>query len=217
MKARSAREPQKASIPNEMRTGITLDPYQATLNILIVGVGGQGVLLASAILSEVALQGGFDTKKSEVHGMSQRGGVVTSHIRLGRQVHSPLIPNGEADVILAFEQAEALRWVHELKPEGFLIVNTQKLVPPIAVDPQYVYPDDALEQLRGRVQKLRVVEALEISAGLGNVRLANTVLLGALSAALNIDPAIWREIISRRVPKGTAEANLQAFERGRNT
>ncbi len=173
------------------------------------------MLLASQILSEVALQAGYDVKKSEVHGMSQRGGVVSSHIRIGRKVFSPLIPSGRADVILAFERAEALRWLHELKPDGSLIVNDQQLVPPIAVDKKYVYPENALEILSVRLKSLRVVDAARISQQLGNVRLANTVLLGALSLALDIKAEIWREVISRRVPKGTAEANLQAFEAGR--
>lgn len=186
-----------------------------TLNVLIVGVGGQGVLLASQILSEVALQAGFDVKKSEVHGMAQRGGVVSSHVRFGPKVFSPLIPGGQADVILAFERAEALRWAHELKPDGSLIVNDQKLVPPIAVDPQYVYPEDAIEQLKGRVKNLGVVNAAEVSEKLGNPRLANTVLLGALSRTLDFDVDLWRQVISRRVPKGTEEVNLKAFEEGR--
>ena len=120
-------------------------------NVLIVGVGGQGVLLASAILSEVALQSGSEVKKSEVHGMSQRGGVVSSHVRFGPKVYSPLIPNGQADVILAFERAEALRWAHELKPDGFMIVNDYKLIPPIAIDPKYVYPEDAIDRLKARL------------------------------------------------------------------
>jgi indolepyruvate ferredoxin oxidoreductase beta subunit len=192
-------------------------PALKAMNILIVGVGGQGVLLASAILSEVALLAGYDVKKSEVHGMSQRGGVVSSHVRLGPRVHSPLIPNGEADVILAFEKAEALRWVHELKPGGFLIANDQKLVPPIAVDPKYIYPDDALDLLRRRVPRLRVLDAAAMARQLGNERLANTVLLGALSTGLEIPLELWRQVISRRVPKGTAEANLRAFEAGRIT
>lgn len=192
------------------------DPDKGTVNILIVGVGGQGVVLASAILSEVALQAGYDVKKSEVHGMSQRGGVVTSHVRIGQKVYSPLIPNGGADVILAFERAEALRWAHELKPSGAMIVNEYKLVPPIAVDPKYVYPEDALEQIKDRVKNLHVLNADQISFKLGNPRLANTILLGALSKTLSIDESIWRQVISRRVPKGTGEANLKAFEEGRN-
>ncbi|HEX7344397.1 MAG TPA: indolepyruvate oxidoreductase subunit beta [bacterium] len=185
------------------------------MNILIVGVGGQGVVLASAILSEVALTAGYDVKKSEVHGMSQRGGVVSSHVRIGQKVFSPLIPNGQADVILAFEQAEGLRWLHELKSGGWMIANAQKLVPPIAVDKKYIYPDNALDQLKNRVGNLHVVDAAQMAENLGNVRLANTVLLGALSKALKIDEKVWRNVISRRVPKGTAEANLKAFEAGK--
>ncbi len=186
-----------------------------TVNVLIVGVGGQGVLLASGILSEVALRAGLEVKKSEVHGMSQRGGVVSSHVRFGPKVYSPLIPNGKADVILAFERAEALRWAHELKDDGFMIVNDHKMVPPIAVDPKYVYPDDAVEQLKSRVKNLKVVHAADISETLGNPRLANTVLLGALSRTLDFDENIWREVIARRVPKHTVELNQKAFEEGR--
>ncbi len=188
---------------------------QTVINVLIVGVGGQGVVLASRILSEVALKAGLDVKKSEVHGMAQRGGVVSSHVRFGPKVYSPLIPNGETDVILAFERAEGLRWAHELKPDGSMIVNDQKLVPPIAVDPKYIYPDDAVSQLKSRVKHLRIIDAARIAERLGNPRLANTVLLGALSQSFAFDEDIWRDIISRRVPKGTAEANLQAFEEGK--
>lgn len=187
----------------------------ATFNVLIVGIGGQGVVLASQILSDVALQAGFDVKKSEVHGMAQRGGVVSSHIRFGPKVFSPLIPNGQADVMLAFERAEALRWLHELKSDGSMIVNDQKLMPPIAVDPKYTYPDNALDLLKGRVKKLVVINAAGISEKLGNPKLANTVLLGALSKTLDIDVNLWKEVISRRVPKGTAEMNIKAFHKGR--
>jgi len=197
--------------------GVVPDPDKAIMNILIVGVGGQGVVLASQILSEVALQAGYDVKKSEVHGMSQRGGVVTSHVRIGKKVHSPLIPNGAADVILAFERAEALRWAHELKSGGSLIVNNHKIIPPIAVDPRYVYPEDALQRLEERIENLHVVDAARISEKLGNPRLANTVLLGALSKTLQIDEAVWRDVISRRVPRGTVDANLKAFEEGKGT
>jgi len=190
--------------------------HNHTTNVLIVGVGGQGVLLASQILSEVALRAGNDVKKSEVHGMSQRGGVVSSHIRFGPKVYSPLIPNGQADVILAFEKAEALRWAHELKPDGHLIVNDQKLVPPIAVDKQYHYPDEALEVLKEKVKNLKVLNASQISEELGNPRLANTILLGALSLTQQFDADQWRDVIQRRVPPKTIDLNLKAFDEGRN-
>jgi indolepyruvate ferredoxin oxidoreductase beta subunit len=132
------RTPEKSAQPKDPKS----QKNNVPMNILIVGVGGQGVLLASQILSEAALQAGYDVKKSEVHGMSQRGGVVSSHIRFGKKVHSPLIPNGAADVILAFERAEALRWIHELKPGGAMIVNAQIIIPPIAVDTKYSYPTE---------------------------------------------------------------------------
>ena len=122
-----------------------------TTNVLIVGVGGQGVILASEMLSEVALRSGLDVKKSEVHGMSQRGGVVTSHVRFGTKVDSPLIPGGEADVILGFELAESLRWIHELAEGGQLIVNSQRLVPPITATGKFSYPADATRRIKSRV------------------------------------------------------------------
>jgi indolepyruvate ferredoxin oxidoreductase beta subunit len=187
-----------------------------TVNVLIVGVGGQGVLLASQILSEVALNAGYDVKKSEVHGMSQRGGVVTSHIRFGPKVYSPLIPNGKADVILAFECAEALRWVHELKTDGYMVVNDYKLIPPIAVDTKYVYPDDAIKQLEDKIKNLKVIDAARISESLGNPRLANTILLGALSRTQDFDLQLWKDVITKRVPKHTVDLNIKAFDEGRN-
>ncbi|MBU0519477.1 indolepyruvate oxidoreductase subunit beta [bacterium] len=187
-----------------------------TINVLIVGVGGQGVLLASQILSDVALQAGNDVKKSEVHGMSQRGGVVSSHVRFGPKVYSPLIPNGQADVILAFERAEALRWAHELKPDGNMIVNDQKLIPPIASGTQYQYPDDALDQLTDKIKSLKVLNAGQISEELGNPRLANTILLGALSLTQKFEADLWRDVIKRRVPPKTIDLNLKAFDEGRS-
>jgi len=184
-------------------------------NILIVGVGGQGVLLASELLSTVALESGYDTKKSEVHGMAQRGGAVTSHVRLGEKIFSPLISEGSADVILAFEQAEAQRWVHFLKDGGTVVVNNFKLIPPIASMKGFQYPDDPIGALRKRVQHVKVIDAVEIAERLGNPRLVNTVLLGVLSLSLDISTVIWEKIIRKRVPKGTEALNYKAFLEGR--
>ena len=186
-----------------------------TTNVLIVGVGGQGIILASEILSDVAMAVGMDVKKSEVHGMAQRGGVVTSHVRFGPEVLSPLIPKGSADVIIAYESAEGLRWCHELKPDGTIIVNPQRLIPPIASSKEYDYPIDALEQIRSRNVNLIEVDVTGICQEIGNPKLGSTVLLGTLSTQLSIPESTWLEVIQRRVPKGTEELNVIAFQRGK--
>jgi indolepyruvate ferredoxin oxidoreductase beta subunit len=185
-------------------------------DVLIVGVGGQGVLLASEILSAVAMEAGFDAKKSEVHGMAQRGGVVSSHVRMGKKVYSPLIKEGNADVILAFEKAEAMRWTHFLKPDGVIIVNDYQLVPPIATMKGFDYPVDPIGRVKKRVKEIKVIKALHIAESLGNPRLVNTILLGVLSSSLDIPESVWNKVIQERVPKGTEELNLKAFAEGRN-
>jgi indolepyruvate ferredoxin oxidoreductase beta subunit len=180
-------------------------------NVFICGVGGQGILLASEILSEVALGKGLDVKKSEVHGMAQRGGAVVSHVRFGEKVHSPVIADGEADLLVSFEKMEALRWLHSLRPGGTLIVNSQEIVPS-GLDE---YPRDVEERLRSRVPGLLSVDALALAREAGNIRAVNTVMLGAFSACLEFDEAEWRKAIETRVPPKTVETNLRAFELGR--
>jgi indolepyruvate ferredoxin oxidoreductase beta subunit len=186
-----------------------------TINILIVGVGGQGVLLASEILSEVARISGLDAKKSEVHGMSQRGGIVTSHVRFGKKVNSPLIPHGEADVVLAFEMAEALRWADEVAQRGTMIVNHQEIIPPITITGKFKYPEDAAAQVAAAVPNAQIIDAYSIAEKLGNTRLVNTILLGVLSRLIDLDESKWLEVIERRAPKGTGELNKKAFLEGR--
>lgn len=188
-------------------------------NVLIVGVGGQGVILASNILCVVAQKAGLDVKKSEVHGMSQRGGVVTSHVRFGEVVHSPLIASGMSDVILGFEASEALRHAHELREGGVMITSTQKIHPPQGPQKKGAleYPKDPVGDAQ-KISKGRVVpiEADRIALELGNPRLTNTILLGALSTGLKIDKEIWLDTIKSMVPPKTIELNMQAFERGRD-
>jgi len=186
-----------------------------TTNVLIVGVGGQGVLLATELLSAVTMKAGFDAKKSEVHGMAQRGGVVSSHVRFGDKVYSPLIPEGTADVILAFEQAEAQRWIHFLKPEGTVAINRYKMVPPIASMKGFEYPEDSIGVVKSRVKNVTVIDAVKIAKELGNARLVNTILLGVLSQSLDIPEETWTSVIRDRVPKGTEELNVNAFLAGR--
>jgi indolepyruvate ferredoxin oxidoreductase beta subunit len=186
-----------------------------TTNILIVGVGGQGVLLASEILSEVAKSSDLDTKKSEVHGMSQRGGVVTSHVRFGEKVFSPLIPNGEADAVLAFELAEGLRWSHQCKSGGITIVNNQKIIPTIVSTGKFSYPDSPADKIKKKNPGARIINAFELAKELGNSRLVNTIMLGVLSQFLDLEEEKWIEVIQRMAPKGTGELNKKAFLEGR--
>lgn len=185
-------------------------------NILIVGVGGQGVILASEILSDVAMRSGFDVKKSEVHGMAQRGGIVSSHVRYGSYVFSPLIPMGEVDVLLSFEIAEALRWLEFLAPKGRVISSRQRLIPPMVSTGLAHYPAEAETILRRSTQDPVLLDALEMAEELGNARTVNTILLGVTSRLLELSLPTWRRVISERVPVGARELNLQAFDKGRS-
>ncbi len=185
-----------------------------TTNVLIVGVGGQGVLLASEILTEVAKRNGLDAKKSEVHGMSQRGGIVTSHVRFGEEVSSPLIPSRESHVILAFEIAEGLRWVGQVREGGKVVVNTQKIIPTITTTGKFSYPEKPEEKIKAVSPDAIFIDGYGIALELGNPRLVNTILLGVLSQFLDIEQDIWLEVIEKMAPKGTAEINRKAFLRG---
>lgn len=185
-------------------------------SILIVGVGGQGVLLASELISEAAMRSGFDVKKSEVHGMSQRGGVVSSHVRIAPRVYSPTIQYGQADVVMAFEQAEGLRAVDWLKKDGVMITSTTKLVPAIVTSNKKLsYPSDPIGKMRELGANLIAIEADKIAAELGNPRLVNTILLGALSNYLPFDQAMWDEVIKAKVKERFIDINLKALARGR--
>jgi indolepyruvate ferredoxin oxidoreductase beta subunit len=185
-------------------------------NILIVGVGGQGVLLASEIISDVAVRSGMDVKKSEVHGMSQRGGVVTSHVRIGRKVYSPLIQEGETDFLMAFEQAEGLRAINWMRKEGIAIISRSSLVPAIVTSSKdFTYPDDAVAEIKKKLAKVIAVDADKIAGELGNPRLVNTILIGVLSNYLPFDANFWIETIKSLVKPKLVDINLKALERGR--
>jgi len=186
-------------------------------DILIVGVGGQGVLLASELISEVAMKFGYDVKKSEVHGMSQRGGVVSSHVRIGPRVHSPTIQYGQADVLIAFEQAEGLRAVDWMKKDGVAIVSTTSLIPAIVTSSKsFSYPDDAVDRLKKKAANVIAVDADSIARELGNPRLVNTILLGILSNYLPFALDQWKEVIKTKVKARFVDINLSALERGRS-
>ncbi len=183
-------------------------------NILVVGVGGQGVIMASDLLADVALASGFDAKKSEVHGMSQRGGVVSSHVRYGKKVHSPLIKKGEADLLLAFELAEAVRWLDFLNQDGQVIVNEHKVVPPLVSMGLASYPEDAVQILQSRSRNPQVVDAMSLATKLGNPRLVNTILLGVASRFLDLDAEKWLATIKGRMKPALQEINHKAFVEG---
>ena len=188
-----------------------------TINFLFVGIGGQGILTASDIVAEVGLEAGYDAKKSEVHGFSQRGGVVESHVRWGEEVAAPLAEQGTVDYLIATELLEAARWIEWLRPGGSVLINYQH-IPPLSVtvgDAVYPPDEDILGTARARTGDVAVVEGLAIAERLGNSRLANTVLLGALSKRLDVSPETWLAVIERRVPPKYAGLNREAFWEGR--
>jgi len=187
-------------------------------NFLLAGVGGQGTILASDVLAEVALAAGFDVKKSEVHGMAQRGGSVNTHIRWdAEQVHSPLIGLGEADALLVFEEAEALRYAEFLKPGGAAIVNCHAIKPITVTSGGAEYPTEAqVRALYAEVtERFHLIPGTAIAEELGNVRTANVVLLGALSSLLEVPAETWLGVLDKRVPPKYVDLNRQAFLRGR--
>ena len=186
-----------------------------TLNITLVGVGGQGTLLASEILCQVALLSGKDVKKSEVHGMAQRGGSVVSQVRIGDKVHSPLIALGETDLLISFEKLEALRHAHFLSPDGVAMVNDQEIRPVTVSSGQAEWPSDVDGMLSSTFSKLELIPALSMARELGNVRAVNLVMIGALSNHLDIDDATWQEAIKTLVKPRFVELNLKAFEAGK--
>lgn len=188
------------------------------LDMLFVGVGGQGILTASDIVAEVGLAVGYDAKKSEVHGFSQRGGVVDSHVRWGRRISASTAEIGQIDILLAFEMLEAARWLDWLRPGGAVIVNRQQIIPMSVSVGDWKYPseEDILAAVRARTDHVVVVDGLAIGERLGKAQLANSVLLGALSRQIDhIDPDVWTTVIQRRVPKKYAELNRTAFWEGR--
>ena len=187
-----------------------------TINVLIVGVGGQGTLFAGKVIGEVAEKSGLSVKQSEVHGMAQRGGSVVTYVRIGDQVISPLIEKGEADLIVAFEQLEALRWIGFLKPNGLVIVNEQKISPMPVIIGAANYPADIFDRLdRAGVQTVRV-DAPAIAAQSGNPKAVNIVLLGMLANRLPMARELWLDAIAAKSPAAFVTANQEAFNKGWN-
>ncbi|NLL19916.1 MAG: indolepyruvate oxidoreductase subunit beta [Clostridia bacterium] len=183
------------------------------MNILLVGVGGQGTVLASKVLGQVALSLGQEVKVAEIHGMSQRGGSVVTQVRYGEKVYAPTIPQGQADVILAFEKMEALRWLPYLKKGGRVIVNDQEIDPMPVIVGSVPYPEKVIEQLTAHGQ-VTVVPALQLAEEAGNSKATNVVLLGVLAQSLGIEPEVWRQVLAESVPPKTLAVNQKAFELG---
>jgi indolepyruvate ferredoxin oxidoreductase, beta subunit len=184
-------------------------------NIAIVGVGGQGILLAGDVIALAAMQAGYDVKKNELHGMAQRGGSVTSEVRLGRNIHSPVVSDGEVDVLVAMEVVEALRAAHRLRPEGVIVTDTLQILPAARVPGAPVYPKDAEKRLKKLDNKVIALAATDMAREAGNARAANVVLLGALSCHLDLPTEIWQNALAALLRPNLLEVNLRAFAAGR--
>jgi indolepyruvate ferredoxin oxidoreductase, beta subunit len=184
-------------------------------NILLVGVGGQGILLASEILSETFMLAGYDVKKSEIHGMSQRGGSVVSHVRYGQEVFSPLVPEGEGDILFGFELMETYRYLPLLKKGGSVVVNDLEIPPSSVLMGQENYPEGLAEKIREQFPDFLLVDGQGLAREAGNLRAANTVLLGAVSRRLDIAESYWMQALEKMVPSKALEVNRKAFQLGR--
>jgi len=185
-------------------------------SVLFVGVGGQGTILASKILTEGLLMSGYDVKMSEVHGMAQRGGSVTTQVRFGEKVYSPLIEKGKVDVIVSFEKSEAARYLPYLKKDGYVVINDYEIHPVPVLTGKEKYPENVNERLTDLVGKTVIIKAAEIAENLGNIKAQNVVLLGALIKVLKLEEINWNEVISAIVPSKAIELNKKAFEAGMN-
>ncbi len=185
-------------------------------NIIISGVGGQGTLLTSRILGEYAMLMGMDCKLSEVHGMSQRGGSVVTYVKMGEKVYSPILVNKQADIILAFEQLESLRYIECLKDNGIVVYNTQKIMPMPVVSGKAVYPDFVHSELKKYTSDVVAVDAYEKAKELGNVKVINTLMIGVLAKKLGFDKEVMIKAFNDVVPPKLLELNLKAFEVGYN-
>ena len=184
-----------------------------TKNIMIVGVGGQGTLLTSRILGGITVENGYDVKLSEVHGMAQRGGSVVTYVRYGEKVTEPIVEEGQADVLIAFEKLEALRYAHFLKKDGVIIVNDQKIDPMPVVTGVAKYPEGIIEHLSEKY-KVISVDAQKEALELGNSRVFNEIILGVAASKMDFEKEQWIEVIKKKVPPKTIDINVKAFERG---
>ena len=188
-----------------------------TKNIMIVGVGGQGSLLASKLLGHLLMEQGYDVKVSEVHGMSQRGGSVVTYVRYGDKVYSPVIDKGEADFIVSFELLEAARWMEFLRPDGRIITNTQQVNPMPVITGAAEYPQDLAAKMTAAGARVDAMDALALAEQAGSSRAVNLVLMGRLSQYFDLPEEAWQQAITRSVPEKFLEMNRMAFHLGRNS
>lgn len=186
----------------------------ATKNILLVGVGGQGIILVSKILTAGLMKAGYDVKMSEVHGMAQRGGSVTTQVRFGEKVYSPIIGKGQADILVSFEKMEAVRWIEYLKPDGIVVVNNYEIPSMPIASGKEEYPEGLIEALQGAFKTI-VIDAAKAAEEIGNIKTQNIVLLGALVKALKLDEIDWEEIIKENIKPKLVEINIKAFNKGK--
>lgn len=186
-----------------------------TRSIVLIGVGGQGTVLVSRILTDGLMSAGYDVKMSEIHGMAQRGGSVSTQVRCGKKVHSPIIGPGGADILVAFEEMEALRGSQYLKPDGVAVINRHRILPLPVITGKAEYPEGAIDAMRQSVRTIDF-DAAAVATELGNSRVMNVVLLGALVEVLNLTDIDWEKSIRDLVPKRFIDINLKAFEAGKN-
>lgn len=186
-----------------------------TTNIALVGVGGQGILLASEVISRAAMLSGSDVKKSEVHGMAQRGGSVVSQVRIGEKVYSPLIPEGETDFLVSFELLESLRYADSLAEGGMALINRQIITPVTVSSGQQPWVEDIEDRIERAFPNNRIVDALQMARDLGNIRTVNMIMTGILSCLLEIEQSIWEQAVMELVPPKHREVNINAFSAGR--
>lgn len=183
-------------------------------SILLAGVGGQGILRASDIMCQAMMEAGFDVKKSEVHGMAQRGGCVTSHVRYGTRVFSPLAEPGSIEILLAFEKMEALRYLKFLSKDASIILNTEEINPPAVNMGDMPYPGDIVDFLKNNYPRVVSFNAVELALQAGNAKAANVVLLGAVSKLIGMEKSVWEKVIKEAFPQKLIKLNLDAFQMG---
>jgi indolepyruvate ferredoxin oxidoreductase beta subunit len=184
-------------------------------SILLAGVGGQGILRASDILCLAFMASGLDVKKSEVHGMAQRGGCVTSHVRYGRKVYSPIAKKGDVDILVSFEKLEALRYLDYLKPQATIIINEEEIYPPSVNLGDAQYPENIYDRVSRHFKTVKMINALDLARKAGNIRAVNTVLLGVLSNFLDLKSDLWEKVLQEAFPSKSLTANLNAFNLGK--
>ena len=185
-------------------------------DIILSGVGGQGILSIAAAIGEAALKEGLYMKQAEVHGMSQRGGSVVTYVKYGSKVNSPIVNEGEADLILAFEQLEAARWLQYLKKDGTLIINTQKIDPMSVIIGNSIYPDGVLDAINKAGAKTTNLDALSLAVSAGSAKAVNVVLIGVMASHMDLNRDVWINAIKNTVPEKFLEMNLKAFDLGYN-